>query len=156
MRIVVSRDVSTARSCTSHVEVATGEQALHQFCFGLEPQWDATGTVKPRAIGPGTFDVTIVFSPKHGRRVPLVNNVPGFVAIEIHWGNFEFTHQDEHGKWHPPDSEGCLVVGEQRGVDMVLRSVPIFDQLFEMIDTALQAGEGCTITYVNCWPGYQE
>ena len=156
MRIVVERDISTERSLTSRVSVATSEQALHPYCFGLEPFWDSTKTIKPRAIDPGTYDVTIVFSPKHKRRVPLINNVPNFTMVEMHWGNFEFPHQDAHGKWHPPDSDACLVVGKLRQVDTVLTSMPVFEALFEMIDSAIQSGESVTITYVNCWPGYQE
>lgn len=151
MRILVERDVSTDRSLTSKVSVAKGEDPMQRYCFGLEPFWDPTETVKPRAIGPGTFDVEIMFSQKHQRRLPVIMNVPGFVAVEIHWGNYEFVHQDAHGNWHPPDSEACLVVGSQRGVDMVLQSMTCFEALFEMIDTALHNGESVTITYVNSW-----
>lgn len=143
MNILVTRDIATARSVTSKVTTDGFS------CFGLEPAWDPSGTIKPRAIPPGTYDVKIQFSPEHGRRVPVLQNVPGFTMIEIHWGNFEFPHQDAQGQMHPPDSLGCLVIGAQRGTDEVLTSVPTFNNLFTMLDQAEQAGEDNTITYVN-------
>lgn len=155
MRIVVTRDVSTSRSVGSQVQVAAGTEALHSFCFGLEPPWDPTKTIKPRAVDPGTFEVKRQFSPHHNRVVPVVQNVPNFEMIEIHWGNFEFTHEGSDGRMHPPDSLGCLVVGQARGTDEVLTSMPIFLQLDELVKQAEEAGEEVTITYVNAWEGYQ-
>lgn len=145
MNILVTRDTATARSVTS---VVTTDGFT---CFGLEPAWDPSGTIKPRAIPPGTYDVEIQFSPEHGRRVPVLQNVPGFTMIEIHWGNFEFPHLDSQGQMHPPDSLGCLVVGKQRKTDEVDNSVATFNILVAMLDQAEQAGEDNTITYVNAF-----
>lgn len=150
MKLLVTRDVSTPRSLTSRVSFDTSPTTTF-FCFGLEPFWDPSGTVKPRAVPPDTYAVKIQWSTKHGRLVPWVLGVPGFVAVEIHWGNFEYPHQDSHGIWHPPDSDACLVVGEQRGLDEVLTSVPIFNKLFTLLQDAEHAGETNTITYVNGW-----
>lgn len=147
MKILVTRDVSTPRSLTSVVKADGGF-----YCFGLEPFWDATGKIKPRAISPGTFTIELEFSPKHGRIVPVLQNVPGFTMVEIHWGNFEFPHQDAKGIWHPPDSEGCLVVGAQRDTDQVLTSVPTFNRLFNLLQDAKHRGEENLITYLNAWP----
>lgn len=150
MNILVTRDISTPRSLTSKVTTDGFS------CFGLEPAWDETGKIKPRAVPPLTFDVKIQFSPKHGRRVPVLQNVPDFTMVEIHWGNFEFTHEDADGHWHPPDSEACLVVGAQRGTDEVLVSKPTFDRLFALLDEAEVRGETNTITYVNAWENLHE
>jgi len=161
MKLLVTRDISTPRSLTSVVwawDPSARDAGLPQtdsLCFGLEPFWDPSGTVKPRAIPPDTYEVKIQYSPKHGRTMPWVLGVPGFDAVEIHWGNFEFPHQDAHGIWHPPDSDACLVVGEQRGVDEVLTSVPIFKKLYAMLKGAEAMGETNTITYVNVWQIHQ-
>jgi len=71
-------------------------------CFTLEPPYRMDGT-KPRAIPVGTYPLTIRWSVKFGKHVPHVENVPGFVAIEVHWGNY------------PRDTDGCTLVGRTRG-----------------------------------------
>lgn len=153
MRILVNRDMSTARSLGSKVSISLHEALFTFFCFGLEPFWDPTQTIKPRAIPPGTYPVKRLFSPKHNRVVPHVMNVPGFEDIEIHWGNFEFEHEGADGKMHPPDSLACLVVGKSRGTDEVLTSVPVFANLDTIIAHALAAGDDVWITYTNSWDG---
>lgn len=71
-------------------------------CYTLEPP-DKDPTVKPRAILCGTYPLTVRWSDKFQRHVPHVENVPGFVAIEQHVGNY------------PRDTDGCTLVGQQRG-----------------------------------------
>lgn len=149
MKILVTRDISTARSLTS---IVTTEGFS---CYGLEPFWDPTGTIKPRAIPPDIYIVNIGYSQKHGRNVPILQDVPGFTMVEIHWGNFEFPHQDAAGIWHPPDSEACLVVGAQRGTDQVLTSIPTFNRVFTLLQDAEHAGQQNTVQYLNAWPGAQ-
>jgi len=154
MKIIVNRDISTPRSLTSIVKaipLLRPEQAWQ--CYGLEPFWDPTETIKPRAILPGTYSIKLQWSPKRQRIVPWLLDVKNFDAVEIHWGNFEFVHEDAQGKWHLPDSDACLVVGAQRGLDSVLVSMPTFDHIFTMIYDAEQAGEDNTITYINAWEG---
>lgn len=102
--------------------------------FTLEPPKRAE---KPRAIPEGTYDVSIRWSPKHGRPIPHVENVPGFEEIEIHIGNF------------PGDTEGCLLVGRTVGPnpDFIGASRPAFDELFRKLTEAKEHGEAITITY---------
>lgn len=110
--ITIKRDQFTQQS--------TGGQLFidGQFqCFTLEPV-TRDDSVKPRAIPDGTYTLDIRFSPKHGRDVPHVENVPGFEEIEIHIGNF------------PKDTEGCCLVGKTRSTDFVGQSHGAFDDLF--------------------------
>jgi hypothetical protein len=92
---------------------------------------------KPRAIPCGTYDLTWAFSPKHNRDVPLVENVPGFEGVEIHIGNW------------PTDTAGCLLVGEDRGKDMIGNSTPAIDSVYEKVKAAFNADQPMAITYTE-------
>jgi hypothetical protein len=106
------------------------------FCYTLEPPWKTDGS-KPRAIPDGTYNLVNRFSPKHGRNVPHVDNVPGFNEIEIHWGNF------------PQDTEGCLLVGASEGHDMIGTSRKVFDELYAKLEVEWLASNTITITYTG-------
>ena len=125
--ITVTRDQFTQESTGGQLFI----DGVFQ-CFTLEPVTRADD-VKPRAIPEGTYTLDIRFSPKHGRNVPHVENVPGFVEIEIHIGNF------------PRDTEGCCLVGITRSQDFVGQSHGAFDDLF----ARLQAVCPTQITYAK-------
>ena len=131
MNILVDRKWPSGRCVQSEVFV-NGE---HE-CFGLEPPYEEA-PIKPRAITAGTYQVIVRFSQKHHQNVPGVCDVPGFEDIEIHPGNF------------PHDTEGCLLVGKLRGVDLVSNSKVAFVPFFTKINNAIQAGEDVSITYVD-------
>ena len=54
------------------------------------------------AIPTGRYRIIFTYSPKFRRKMPLLLDVPGFDAIRIHCGNTA------------ADSEGCLLVGENK------------------------------------------
>ena len=85
------------------------------------------------AIPTGTFRVTVYDSPHLGRRVPLLEDVPGRTMIEMHWGSF------------PDNSDGCILVGETRITDEIMGTRDEFGRIFPLIDAAV-ANEGCWIT----------
>ena len=111
-------------------------------CFGLEDRVRAAGVkVKAQtAIPPGVYALEITMSERFRRPMPLVKDVPMFQGIRIHPGNTD------------KDTEGCLLVGTERGVDRVIHSVVAFSRLLSMIDLAVARGETITITYVNVNP----
>jgi hypothetical protein len=89
-------------------------------CVTLEPVTLPIGDIrKPRAIPVGTYNVTIRWSTKFGKHVPHVENVPNFVAIEIHCGN------------SPKDTDACLLVGTEAGpgADWISHSVVAWTHL---------------------------
>lgn len=63
------------------------------------------------AIPCGRYRLLHTDSPKFGRKMWLVDGVPGFQGIRIHTGNTD------------ADSEGCLIVGRKLGVNRVDESV---------------------------------
>lgn len=69
------------------------------------------------AIPAGIYRVTMEYSPRFKRKLPLLHNVPHFLGILIHPGN---RHEQ---------SEGCLLTGFNRVKGQVLDSRVTSDKL---------------------------
>lgn len=76
------------------------------------------------AIPAGKYRVVIVYSPHFKMRVPLLQNVPGYSAIEIHPGNTA------------KDTLGCLLTGYKHGQDNITAgtSRAAFNDLMKILD----------------------
>ena len=85
------------------------------------------------AIPTGKYKVTITYSPKFKRKLPLVNDVPAFSGIRIHPGNLA------------ADTDGCLLIGRNTAKGMVSNSRYWFNLLYARIEKALAKGEGVTL-----------
>ena len=86
-----------------------------EFCDTLEPTWRdyAHGAYKRKgcsAIPEGCYPVVVSYSPRFQQWLPLLLHVPKFEGIRIHAGNTSC------------DTEGCILVGENREVGKVLDS----------------------------------
>jgi hypothetical protein len=112
--------------------VISGEMFIQDThaCYTLENLSDA--------IPAGTYRVTIYESPKFGRPMPLLLNVPERSFIEIHWGTY------------PRNYKGCIGVGQMRDLSTgeIFNTRVAFDSLFQAIQAAVDA-EGCAITIVD-------
>lgn len=73
------------------------------------------------AIPYGTYKVSITYSPKYKKMMPLIENVKGFSGIRMHSGNTA------------KDSLGCIIVGKNKKVGMVLDSRETYNRLFDII-----------------------
>ena len=74
------------------------------------------------AIPTGHYVINITYSPKYKRMMPLLLDVKGFSGIRIHSGNTA------------KDTEGCLIVGKNKKVGMVLESRDTYQRLFKMME----------------------
>ena len=109
------------------------------FCDTLEPTWRdyANGAYKVKgrsAIPEGRYAVVISYSPKFKQWLPILLGVPKFEGIRIHAGNTA------------KDTEGCILVGQNREVGKVLDSRKWLYELKQKIVEAKDRGEAVWIT----------
>lgn len=88
------------------------------------------------AIPYGKYKVVYNWSPKFGRNLPRLLNVPAFEGILIHPGNTA------------DDSAGCILVGRNTEVGRLTESRYTSDKLNVLIEDAQRGGENITIEIV--------
>lgn len=137
MRIQVRRTTRT-QSYTVSSMYLDGER----MCYVLEDavreilgqpvsSWKIPGKT---AIPAGVYPVSVSWSGRFQKMLPLMKNVPGFDGIRIHPGN-----TDE-------DTEGCLLVGlSWPGGDRIGESAKAFSMIFPLIQSAWSLGELITL-----------
>lgn len=76
------------------------------------------------AIPYGTYNVKWTYSNKFKKYMPLIENVPSFAGIRIHAGNSS------------ADTQGCILVGENKAVGKVLNSKNTVNKLYPIIEKA--------------------
>ena len=107
----------------------------------LEPFARPAGAPKVQnetAIPAGVYNVEITYSPKFGQPMPLLDDVPNFEAVRIHWGNSN------------ANTDGCILVGvSEQSDDWITNSRAAFSILFPKIQAAIASGEGCSITILD-------
>ena len=74
------------------------------------------------AIPAGTYKVTMQFSPRFKRVLPLLHDVPHFLGVLIHSGN------------DPGDTAGCSLVGHNKVKGKVLESRAVSDKLNALLE----------------------
>jgi hypothetical protein len=100
----------------------------------VDSQWECC-TLEPARVNPviaghpaipvGEYKIALTPSPKLGYITPEVLDVPNRTAIRIHVGNF------------PNNTEGCTLVGEEKGANQLFRSQASFDRLMTLLRTAI-------------------
>lgn len=86
------------------------------------------------AIPAGRYRVILNWSPRFGKVLPLLLLVPQFDGARIHSGN------------DADDTEGCILVGENRERGKVLNSRATMDRLMQVLISANNRNEEMWIT----------
>ena len=81
------------------------------------------------AIPYGTYEIKWTYSPRFKKYTPQLMNVPSFEGIRIHSGNSS------------TDTEGCLLLGENKKVGMVLNSRATINKFYPLIKEACSKGK---------------
>ncbi len=100
----------------------------HFQCYTLEDSEEFTSESKG-CIPAGIYPVTITPSQRFGRKLPLLNHVPGFDGIRFHPGNTE------------ADTSGCILLGLTRTTSAIGESHAACDQVQAWIQAALDSGQ---------------
>ena len=135
-RLSLSTTPTTASESPLPLE---GQGGGSYFCDTLEPTWrdyeHGAYKVKGRsAIPEGRYAVVISFSPKFQQWLPILLGVPKFEGIRIHAGNTS------------EDTEGCILVGQNKLVGQVVDSRIWLHRLKQKIVEAKGRGEPVWIT----------
>lgn len=118
-----------------------------RFCETLEDAVRDKKIYGKTAIPAGTYDIDMeTISPRfrdrawakpYGGKLPRLLNVPDFTGVLIHVGNTQY------------DTEGCILVGNNRLKGKVLDSATRFHQLMrDFLIPAHKAGEPITIEII--------
>lgn len=81
------------------------------------------------AIPYGTYEIKWTYSPRFKKYTPQLMNVPSFSGIRIHAGNTS------------ADTEGCLLLGQNQKVGMVLNSRATINKFYPIIKEACSKGK---------------
>lgn len=109
------------------------------ICFTLEDAVRDAKVFGETAIPAGTYDITVTMSPRFGKLLPLVNNVPGYSGVRIHPGNTK------------RDTEGCILPGDTVSHDgqTIYNSRIAFGKVMDLITKALNSKEQVTLEITN-------
>lgn len=135
MEILIKRR-PTANGCTLSDWYVNGKLECHGCEDVVRP--DGQKVFGQTAIPAGTYQVANTFSPRFGKYLPLLLNVPGYAGVRIHPGNTA------------ADTEGCLLPGQTilPGATGVGNSRKAFEALFAKIKLA-ERKERITLTITN-------
>lgn len=81
------------------------------------------------AIPYGTYEIKWTYSPRFKKYTPQLMNVSSFEGIRVHAGNTS------------ADTEGCLILGENKQVGKVLNSRATINKFYPIIKEACSNGK---------------
>lgn len=106
------------------------------FCDTLEDAIREKKIYAETAIPFGKYEVTISYSPRFKKNLPLLLNVPNFEGVRIHSGNTK------------DDTEGCILVGFNKAKGKVLDSRVTFTRLMNKLKPIFEMKEKIEIEII--------
>ena len=115
-------------------ESYTLEDEIREIPGAAVVEWKVDGKT---AIPTGKYRIAMTRSPRFGKVLPLLLDVPGFSGVRIHAGN-----KAEH-------TEGCILVGAESYENTIGRSKEALLELMAAIDMAIENNEQVWIEIKN-------
>lgn len=110
-------------------------------CWVLEdPARDGPKVYGSTAIPEGVYPILLTFSNRFQKIMPLIADVPGFEGVRIHPGNTV------------EDTDGCLLVGQDRAGPTVLHSRLAYKALYPKLQAAQERQEPIEIEVTHTQP----
>jgi hypothetical protein len=91
-------------------------------CYTLEDKEREIKVQNVTAIPKGKYEVIVNFSNRFQQQMPLLLKVPNFEGVRIHWGNYS------------KDTEGCILLGTTKGVNMIGNSRTAYAKFMSVIN----------------------
>jgi hypothetical protein len=133
VKLKLIRKTFTDKSTIGVLQVDGGVSMFTLEDVDRKLESDGMKTLGRTAIPRSKYKVIIDFSNRFQREMLHVLNVPQFEGIRIHAGNMDV------------DTEGCILVGGNKGIDFISNSKTTLNQLFILVQDALSKGEEVTI-----------
>lgn len=86
-------------------------------CYTLEDKVRDVKIKNITAIPKGKYEVILNFSDRFQQVMPLLLKVSNYEGVRIHWGNYS------------KDTDGCILVGSSKAVNMIGNSVTQYKKL---------------------------
>lgn len=131
MKLKLTRDIFENEFTLGGLEI----DGQH-FCFTVEDKVRPQKIKGMTAIPAGRYKVTMTFSNRFKKVLPLLVDVPNFEGVRIHSGNTA------------EDTEGCIIVGKVRTSNGVGLSRDAMAELMPMLRDASVDGEKIEIEIV--------
>lgn len=143
MELKVFRKIYTDESTIGELHI-NGEF----FCYTLEDKDRGLLKTQPlteiaqkklfgkTAIPLGKYDLALTYSNRFQKYMPQVLNVPAFEGVRIHSGN------------KAENTEGCLLVGFEKGENFIGKSKDAFNYLYNRL-RSYEKKEKITIEYLG-------
>lgn len=81
------------------------------------------------AIPEGVYEVVVTYSNRFKKPLPLLLKVPNFEGVRFHGGN------------GPDDTEGCILIGEQRDEERIWKCAGVVSGLTFRVRNAMTMGK---------------
>ena len=136
MKLILKRSENIGKACTGDLYI----DGVF-FCHTLEDEVRGIGikVQDKTAIPEGVYKVIVNLSPKFGKMMPRLLEVPLFTGILIHSGNSVI------------DTCGCILVGDtiQSGEERITGGSKVFPILVQKLTKAQSAKDDISIEIIN-------
>jgi len=105
------------------------DNSTERVCYTLEDCLRDVKIQNSTCIPAGKYELVFSFSNRFHKFLPLLLNVPNFSGIRVHSGN------------KASDTEGCVLVGFDKGENIVMNSRAAFAYFFASLQGAMQNGK---------------